>query len=221
VTQNSATSRLVLSGANTYTGATNVNSGTLAVNGSLASTSTTVSSGGTLQGSGSIGGSVTVQNGGIIATGNSIESMTIGSLELQAASTFAYEINNDAAAGVAADLTAVTGNLTLDLGHAAVLTISELGTGSWTLGEKLTLISYSGLWNGGLFNYGGTLADDSTIAFSGMDWSFNYNDTTAGTNYTGDLTGIRYVTMTAIPEPNVAALIGGLGTLALLRRRRN
>jgi hypothetical protein len=107
------------------------------------------------------------------------------------------------------------------LGHAAVLTISELGTGSWTLGEKLTLISYSGLWNGGLFNYGGTLADDSTIAFSGMDWSFNYNDTTAGTNYTGDLTGIRYVTMTAIPEPNVAALIGGLGTLALLRRRRN
>jgi hypothetical protein len=54
-----------------------------------------------------------------------------------------------------------------------------------------------------------------------MDWSFNYNDTTAGTNYTGDLTGIRYVTMTAIPEPNVAALIGGLGTLALLRRRRN
>jgi hypothetical protein len=29
------------------------------------------------------------------------------------------------------------------------------------------------------------------------------------------------VTMTAIPEPNVAALLGGLGTLLLLRRRRN
>jgi hypothetical protein len=29
------------------------------------------------------------------------------------------------------------------------------------------------------------------------------------------------VTMTAIPEPNVAALLSGLGILALLGRRRN
>ena len=221
VTQNSATSRLILSGANTYTGATTVSAGTLAVNGTLANTSTTVGSGGTLQGSGSIAGSVTVQLGGKIAAGNSIESLTIGALGLDFGSIFAFEINNDAAVGVAADLTAINGDLTLDLGHAAVLTMSELGSGSWTLGEKLTLISYSGIWNGGLFNYGGTLADDSTITFSGMDWSFNYNDTSAGTNYTGDLTGSRFVTMTAIPEPNAAVLVGGLGMLALLRRRRN
>jgi hypothetical protein len=161
-----------------------------------------------------------VQSVGIIAAGNSIESLTTGALNLEAGSTFAYEFNNDAAAGVAGDLTAVTGNLTLDLGNAALLTLGELGAGSWSIGEKLTLISYSGLWNGGLFNYGGTLADDSTLTFSGMDWSFNYNDTAAGTNYTGNLTGSSYVTMTAIPEPDVAALVGGLGMLALLRRRR-
>jgi len=220
VTQNSATSRLVLSGTNTYTGGTNVNAGILAVNGSLANTTTTVGSGGTLQGSGSIGGSVTVQSGGIIAAGNSIESLTTGALSLEAGSTFAYEINNDAAAGVAGDLTAVTGNLTLDLGNATLLTLGEIGTGSWSLGDKLTLISYSGAWNGGLFNYGSTLADDSIIDFSGMDWLFNYNDTAAGTNYTGDLTGSSFVTMTAVPEPDAAALVGGLGMLALLRRRR-
>ncbi|NQX01442.1 autotransporter-associated beta strand repeat-containing protein [bacterium] len=215
-------STLTLSGTNTYTGPTTVSAGTLAVNGSLANTSTTVGSGGTLQGSGSTGGSVTVQSGGTIAAGNSIESLTTGALSLQAGSIFAYEINNDAAAGVAGDLTAVTGNLTLDLGNAALLTLGELGTGSWSLGDKLSLISYSGTWNGGLFSYSSsTLADDSTISFSGMEWSFNYNDTAAGTNYTSDLTGSSYVTMTAIPEPNAAALVGGLGMLALLRRRRN
>jgi autotransporter-associated beta strand protein len=221
VTQSGA-GKLTLSGANTYTGATSVSAGTIAVNGSLANTSTTVSSGGTLQGSGSIGGSVTVQGGGIIAAGNSIESLTTGALTLEADSTFAYEINNDAAAGVAGDLTAVTGNLTLDLGDLSILTLGELGAGSWSIGDKLTLISYSGAWNGGLFSYSSsTLADDSTINFSGMEWLFNYNDTAAGTNYTGDLTGSSYVTMTAIPEPNTAALVGGLGMLALLRRRRN
>ena len=222
VTQNSATSRLILSGTNTYTGATTVSAGTLAVNGSLANTSTTVGTGGTLQGSGSMGGSVTVQSGGKIAAGNSIESLATGALSLLAGSTFAYEMNNDAAAGVAGDLTAVTGSMTFDVGNAALLTLTELGTGSWSNGDKLTLLSYSGAWNGGLFNYASsTLADDSTFTFSGMDWAFNYNDTVAGTNYTSDLTGSSFVTMTAVPEPNVAALLGGLGVLALLRRRRN
>jgi fibronectin-binding autotransporter adhesin len=211
-----------LSGINTYTGATTVSAGVLAVNGSLANTSTTVQSTGTLRGSGSIAGSVTIQNGGTIAAGNSIESLTTGALSLEAGSIFAYEMNNNLAASVAGDLTAVTGNLTLDLTNLANLALAELGAGSWTVGEKLTLISYSGSWNGGLFNYGGTLADDSSIAFSGMNWLFNYNDTVAGGNFTSDLTGTNFVTMTAtsvIPEPR-AALLGGLGLLMLLRRRR-
>ena len=209
-----------LSGASTYTGATNVTGGVLAVNGSLANTSTTIGTGSTLQGSGSIGGSVTVQGGGTLAAGNSIESLATGALTLEALSTFAYEIDNDAAANVAGDLTAVSGNLIIDSGNTANLTLGELGSGSWTIGEKLTLISYSGTWNGGLFDYAGTLADDSTFTFSGMQWLFNYNDTVAGTNYTDDLTGSSFVTMTAVPEPS-AALLGGLGLLVLLRRRRN
>ena len=215
-----STSTLTLTGTNTYTGTTTVSAGALAVNGSLANTTTTVASGGRLQGSGSIGGSVTVQSGGTIAAGNSIESLATGALTLNGGSTFAYEINNDAAAGVAGDLTAVTGDLTLDLTTAAILTLSDLGSGVWSIGDKLSLISYTGTWNNGLFTYGSTLADDSNFMFSGMEWTFNYNDSSAGTNYTGDLTGSSFVTMTAIPEPNIAALFGGFGVLALLRRRR-
>ncbi len=216
--------KLVLTNTSNYTGATTVSGGILAVNGSLTATSgVTVANTATLQGSGTISSSVTIQNGGTLATGNSIESLATGALSLNSGSTFAYEMNNNVAAGVAGDLTAVTGGLTLALDNLAVLTLSELGAGSWTIGEKLTLISYTGTWNGGLFSYSSsTLADDSTFNFSGIDWTFNYNDTSAGSNYTGDLTLGKYVTMTAvapIPEPGVA-LLSALGVLGLLLRRR-
>lgn len=212
-----------LSATSTYTGTTTVNAGTLAVSGSLANTSgVTVASTGTLRGSGSINASVTIQNGGTLTAGNTgIESLATGALTLNGGSTFAYKMDNDAASTVAGDLTAVTGGLNFDLGTAAILTLADSGTGSWTAGEKLTLASYTGSWNGGLLKYlGSTIADDSIINFSGIDWIFNYNDTTAGTNFTSDLTGSNFVTMTAVPETR-AALLGALGLLMLLRRRRS
>jgi autotransporter-associated beta strand protein len=209
-----------LSGTSSHTGATQVNGGILAINGSLTQSAVTVNTGGTLQGSGSISSSVTVKAGGTIATGNSIESLATGALSLEALATFAYEINNDAAAGLAGDLTAVTGALNLDLGNLANLTLGELGGGSWSANEKLTLISYTGAWNGGLFRYNGsTLANNSTFSFSGTDWRFQYDDSLAGDNFTDDLTGTSFVTMTAVPEPR-AALLASLSLLALLRRRR-
>jgi hypothetical protein len=99
-------------------------------------------------------------------------------------------------------------------------------TNAFTLsGNKITLIGYStGTWNSGLFTYlGNTLDDDSNFTFSGIDWTFDYNDDVAGANYNSDLASFtssgRFVTMTAIPEPS-AALLGGIGMLLLFRRRR-
>ncbi len=220
----------ILTGTSTHTGSTSVSAGVLAVNGSLANTSTTTVSGtGTLKGSGSINSSVTINSGGTLASGTSIESLATGALSFTTGSNFEYEMDKDAAASAAGDLTAVTGDLSL----AGTVTLSflETGAGAWELGtplgdhfgitpaDKLTLISYSGTWNGGLFTYlGSPLLDDSSIVINGQQWWFNYNDTDAGTNFTGDLTGTSFVTMT-VPEPR-AALLGGFGLLILLRRRR-
>ena len=220
----------ILAAAQTYTGATTVTAGVLAVNGTLASVSTTVSGTGTLKGSGSMAGPVTIESGGTLASGNSIESLATGALSFTTGSTFQYELDKSVAASAAGDLTAVSGNLSLT--GTVTLSLVELGTsGAWDLGsplgdhllggaDKLTLISYSGTWNGGRFTYGGNeIQDDSSIIFNGQQWWFNYNDTDAGDNFTGDLTGSTFVTMT-VPEPG-AALLGGLGLLALLRRRRH
>ena len=215
----------VLSQTNTYTGATNVNVGTLVINGSTSTSSAvTVANGAALGGSGAIGGAVTIQAGGTFAPGNSIESIATGNLALLASAVFAQEIDKSVVLGISGDLTATTGSLSITSG--AILTLTELGTsGAWGAGDTITLIGYStGTWNGGLFTYlGNTLNDDSTFNFSGIDWTFDYNDLTAGDNYNSDLSAFtgsaKYVTMTAIPEPR-AALLGGIGLLMLLRRRR-
>jgi autotransporter-associated beta strand protein len=214
----------ILAGNNTYTGATTVTGGVLVVNGSLANTTTTVGNNATLRGSGSIGGSVTVQSGGTLAAGNSIESLGTGALSFEANSTFAYELQTDlygTTPGVAGDLTYSTG--TLDISAGAILTLTDLATSTaLAIGSKFTLISYFGGWTSTeLFTYGSnTLADGSTFTLGANDWLFNYDDTSGGLNYNGDQIGASsFVTMTVVPEPNVAALLGGLGVL-LLRRRR-
>ena len=214
--------KLELTGTNSYTGNTTVTDGTLIVNGSLANTTTTVQTGATLQGSGTIGGSVTIQ-GGTLAPGNSIESLGVASVDFLAGSTYAYELDSSTLGG---DLTYSTGTLDITNGVGPLgttLTLTELFSGTLALNSKLTLISYTGGWTSGeLFNYlGSTLADDSTFTLGANEWLFNYDDTTGGSNFIPNQSGAgTYVTMTVVPEPNVAALLGGLGVLALLRRRR-
>ena len=205
---------------NNYSGGTTINGGTLLVNntsGSGTGTGTvTVAADGTLGGTGSVIGGINVS--GVLAPGNSIESLGTGALSFATGSTYAYELSTLALNG---DLTYSGG--TLNIAAGTILTLADLGASTALAnGSKLTLISSGGAWNGGLFTYGGTtLADDSNITLGANIWKFNYNDIVAGSNFTGDTTGATsFVTMMVVPEPNVAALLGGLGTLLLLRRRR-
>lgn len=219
---------LTLTGTNSYTGATLVSGGKLAINGSLANSAVTVGNTATLQGSGFIVSSVTIQNGGTLAPGNSIESIGTGNLSFEAGSTYAYEFQTNlhgSTPNVAADLTYSTG--TLDITAGAILTLTDLAASvALADGTKFTLISYFGGWTGSeLFSYDAgsgltTLADDSTFTLGANQWLFNYNDTTGGLNYASDQIGATsFVTMTVIPEPR-AALLSCIGLLFLLRRKR-
>lgn len=192
--------KLTLSGTNTYTGTTTVTAGTLVINGNISTSTTTVQSGGTLAGAGTAG-SVIVDNGGTLAPGNSPGTLTIsGDLGLNDSSILAFELDPfDTSVGSNInDLVTGISNFTLDglLNVTATSgTFDTVTTGTWRL-----------------FNYSGSLTNNilslnsMPALASGYSWSLD--TATAG-----------QVNLTVVPEPG-AALLGGLGMLALLRRRR-
>jgi autotransporter-associated beta strand protein len=106
------TGTLTLSGTNTYTGDTVVNNGTLKINSAASTPVVTVDSGGTLGGTGSISGAVTVKNLGRLAPGNSVGTLTAGSLTIESGAILDYEFGtgNDLA------VSTTSGGLTLNGG---------------------------------------------------------------------------------------------------------
>jgi fibronectin-binding autotransporter adhesin len=137
-----------LSGANAYTGATTVNAGTLLVNGNQSGAAglTSVASGATLGGAGMIGGNVNVADGGILAPGNPLGTLTIaGDLTLSNGSILQYEFGQAGVPGGGLnDLTTVGGNLALD----GTINVSVPAGGSFGPGVYRA------------FSYGGALTDN-------------------------------------------------------------
>lgn len=93
---------LILSGANTYTGATNVNAGTVLVNGnqSAATGAVTVANTGSLGGTGTVGGATTVQSGGRVfgGDGTSTGTLTAAGVTVQSGGTLGVQLGAGTAA---------------------------------------------------------------------------------------------------------------------------
>ena len=210
---------LVVSGGGSIgNGAVAVNAGALIVNGTAGSGGVTVANGAALRGAGSIAGSVTVN--GTLAPGSSIESLASGTLTFNTGSTFGYEVDFTAPAATQADLQVVNGNLNLT--GPVNLTLDNLHAGTFADNTKLTLINYSGTWNGGLFTYGVTLLNDEDVfTFNSQSWRIDYNATVGGFNFDGDFVGSKFVNITAVPEPAAWIMATfGLTTVVVFRRRR-
>lgn len=222
------TGTVQLSSAITTSGGLSVNYGTLNLNAALTG-GVTVASGATLANTsaGSISGATIVN--GILATGglSTIGKLTSGALSFGTGSTFAYDMNHSAVlpGDVAnmADLQVVSGNLSLS--GTVNLTLNDTAAFAPNT-TTLSLIQYSGTWNGGFFSYGGNpLANNASFTdANGNNWRITYNSSASGENFKpGTDTGnfVILSNLTAIPEPTSLLALGCLvGSGALLRSRR-
>lgn len=202
----SGTGALTLTATHSYTGTTIVAGGSLIVNGSIStSAQTTVQSGATLGGSGSVG-ALTVNAGGNLNPGNSPGILNTGNFSLQG--TLNAEING-IAAGTLYDQVNVTGTVDLTGGALSVL----LGY-TPSHGDLIFLVANDGSEAvTGTFN---GMSEGFQFSAGGQQWQITYQANAEGTPA---FTGGNDVALMAVPEP-AAGLLGGLGLLALLRRRR-
>jgi len=178
----------ILSGSNTYTGATAINGGTLSVNGSLASGTVNVASGATLAGSGTASGAIAVNGGAINGSG-----LSIGATTLNGASTLSgYNIANSVT--VNSGTTSLTGTTqsTSALSVSAGATLNANGTiaGSASVSG---LLSGSTTVTGNLALTSGTISPGNSPGLTTVEGNFTMDKySTLVAQVSGTVAGISY-----------------------------
>jgi len=217
---------LTLTGTNTYTGATNVSGGTLIINGSNASTSLSVANGATLGGSGAITGATTIS--GLHSPGNSPGIQPFGGdLAYNNGGSVLWELVGNTTAGRGTSFDGINVGGALAFNAAVPMSLSFIYAGSlvdWD--NPFWASSYTGTSGWLVYNGATLLTGFDNLSITSSNWADGqgdlFNTDLAGASFSLYQDGNNiYLNYAAIPEPNVAALLGSLGMLALLRRRRN
>jgi autotransporter-associated beta strand protein len=195
------TGTFTLSGANTYTGPTMINSGTLRLSGSIGAGSGVTVAGGTLSGTGQIYSPVSVLAGGILSPGGSVGTLTISNtLTLAAGSASLFEISKTGGS-ISNDL--VTGLTGVTFGGALTVTNVAADSNSLAAGDTFKLFNAGG--------FGGSFAQMTLPALPfGLGW-----DTSRLTN-AGLISVVSVVpTVTSFTfAPGNGFLLGGTGAVS-------
>ena len=236
----------ILKAANTYTGATAVNEGILNIAGtgsvntssgisvaagakfvynsstalSVAPTLTGngISNRAVLGGTGTVGTSVTLDNlGDVLSPGNSPGIQNYTPAQTWSSFSYDWEVNNftGTTAGTAFDQIGVGGTLNLSGGSGSyILNVLGLTAGDVS-GNVPNFSEINRSWT--------ILTSTGITGFNAANWSINttgFTDPDTGTWLLAQSDNNLVLSYAPIPEPR-AALLGGLGLLMLLRRRRN
>ena len=187
----------ILTGNNTYKGATYVNAGTLLVNGnqSAASNAVSVAAGAAIGGAGSIGGAVTVK--GILSPGNSPGVLTTASLILGGSSTSLFEING-LTRGTQYD--GVNINAESGLTYGGALSLSFGNGSAFANSTTFDLFNFTGTPSGNFTSVTSTGFYAGTWALESGTWALESGGQTLSfTPSTGDL-------VVSVPEPSTCAM---------------
>ena len=185
---------MVLSGVNTYNGATTVSGGTLQVEGAIGAGAVTVYTTATLAGSGTIGGVVTAQSGATLAPGGSqIGTLATGAEVWNGGAALAFGLA-DAVASAGWDRLAITGTLNIQASAASKFVVKLLSLSTTNApGPVPNFNKFSSyVWtlaaaSGGIQNF-----DPSKFALDTSGFNNDFSGGTFAVEVSGNALALRY-----------------------------